>query len=314
MKRYLILFTLILSLVFLAPCAHAQRIMASIMGGVGCLPNTITIGTQPSSLSLTVGGATGTVGTAHSTRTPGGLANTNATADNADITVASGVVTPAAAGTTHVDWNEGAGAGFCAAAQVQSSAITVSAGGNSDTFNGTNGTTLAAHNSNWADVGYSGGDAISNITIQSNKLQVAAYRWPAAYYSISSSDTSQAILVANTYNNVIGPTVRSSSGVIGYVACFGNPSGGNWGGAYVYKNNSYLGAAGAGTWAQGSNHTVKIVATGTSTTTLTVWVDGVSVGTVTDSSTPYTSGHPGFTINLSGTGTPLTLFSNWQDF
>jgi hypothetical protein len=61
------------------------------------------------------------------------------------------------------------------------------------------------------------------------------------------------------------------------------------------------------------NHTLALVASGTSTVSLTIYVDGVSKGTITDSSSPYTVAGSGF--GLQGDGTPAdSTVNEWQDY
>ena len=55
------------------------------------------------------------------------------------------------------------------------------------------------------------------------------------------------------------------------------------------------------------------IASGTSTVTLSIYVDGVARGTVTDSSSPYTIAGSGF--GLQGDGTPAdSTVNEWQDY
>jgi hypothetical protein len=179
-----------------------------------CTPNTITIDTQPSSLALTVGGATGTVGTAHSTRTPGGLASSAATSSNGtDLQVSGGVTTGLVAGTgLYVDWNEGAGGGYCAAAQVQSSPITVSAGGawyypgpGSDSFTAPRG--LQSPDSYWMGSVITGitGKTCTKVSFKLNATGTAtACKATAAYEHDTYSypqQTSSAVTPAVSWND-----------------------------------------------------------------------------------------------------------------
>ena len=138
LKRFTVL---IFILAVLSASSSQAQILRGVMAssaGVACTPNTITIDTQPT-LALTVGGATGTAGTAHSTKTPGGLPYTAASSDNTGVltvNTTTGVTTAVVAGTAHIDWNEGAGGIYCAASQYASSTITVS--GASTTYFGSN--------------------------------------------------------------------------------------------------------------------------------------------------------------------------------
>jgi hypothetical protein len=56
-----------------------------------------------------------------------------------------------------------------------------------------------------------------------------------------------------------------------------------------------------------------LVASGTSPVTLSIYVDGVARGTVTDSSSPYTVAGSGF--GLQGDGIPAdSTVNEWQDY
>ena len=79
------------------------------------------------------------------------------------------------------------------------------------------------------------------------------------------------------------------------------------------KNFRYLGAGSCGTISATATHTLALVASGSSTVTLSIYVDGVSKGTVTDSSSPYTVSGSGF--GLQGDGTPAdSTVNEWQDY
>jgi hypothetical protein len=79
------------------------------------------------------------------------------------------------------------------------------------------------------------------------------------------------------------------------------------------KNFSYLGGGGCGSVSAFASHTLRLVASGTSTVTLSVYVDGVLQGTVTDSSSPYTVAGPGFGLQGDGTAAD-SVVSEWQDY
>jgi hypothetical protein len=79
------------------------------------------------------------------------------------------------------------------------------------------------------------------------------------------------------------------------------------------KNFKYLDYGNCGTMAATVSHTLALVASGTSPVSLTIYVDGVSKGTVTDSSSPYTVAGSGF--GLQGDGTPAdSTVNEWQDY
>ena len=79
------------------------------------------------------------------------------------------------------------------------------------------------------------------------------------------------------------------------------------------KDFKYLGGGSCGTVSATASHTLTLIASGTSTATLSIYVDGVLKGTVTDSSSPYTVAGSGF--GLQGDGTPAdSIVNEWQDY
>jgi hypothetical protein len=79
------------------------------------------------------------------------------------------------------------------------------------------------------------------------------------------------------------------------------------------KNFKYLGGGSCGTVSATVSHTLALVASGTSTVTLSIYVDGVLKGTVTDSTSPYTVAGSGF--GLQGDGTVAdSIVNEWQDY
>jgi subtilase family serine protease len=180
-----------------------------------------------------------------------------------------------------------------------------------DYFTGTSGTLLPAYNSRWVLVG--GVNAISTTGV--NSAQVSAYNSAVYYYNGSVSDTSQ--IIAAPSSTTIGyeklACVRVSSGIAGYCVGFSAVSSGNYTACYVMKNFRYQGSGNCGTVSATAAHTIALVASGTSTVTLSIYVDGVAKGTVTDSSNPYTISGSGF--GLQGDGTPAnSTINEWQDY
>jgi hypothetical protein len=180
-----------------------------------------------------------------------------------------------------------------------------------DYFTGTSGTLLPAYNSRWVLAG--GVNSISTTGV--NSAQISASNSAVYYYNGSVSDTAQISLAPSS--TTIGyaklACVRVSSGIPGYCAGFSAVSSGNYTACYVMKNFRYLGTASCGTIAATATHTLTLVASGTSTITLSIYVDGVSKGTVTDSSSPYTISGSGF--GLQGDGTPAdSTVNEWQDY
>jgi hypothetical protein len=78
------------------------------------------------------------------------------------------------------------------------------------------------------------------------------------------------------------------------------------------KDFKYLGGGNCGTVSATASHTLGLTASGTSTVTLSVYLDGVLKGTVTDSSSPHTVAGSGF--GLQGDRTPAdSAVNEWQD-
>ncbi|MGD0293351.1 MAG: chitobiase/beta-hexosaminidase C-terminal domain-containing protein [Terracidiphilus sp.] len=180
-----------------------------------------------------------------------------------------------------------------------------------DNFTGASGTALPTYNPKWVLAG--GTNSI--YTTGSNSAQISASASAVYYYSASSSDTSQ--ITDAPSSTTIGyeklACVRVSSGIGGYCVGFSAVSSGNYTACYVMKNFKYLGGGSCGTVSATATHTLGLVASGTSTVTLSVYVDGVLKGTVTDSSYPYTVAGSGF--GLEGDGTPAdSTVNEWQDY
>jgi hypothetical protein len=107
--------------------------------------------------------------------------------------------------------------------------------------------------------------------------------------------------------------VRVSSGIPGYCVGFSSVSGGNYANCYVMKDFKYLGGGNCGTVPATASHTLRLVASGTSTVSLSVYVDGVLTSAVTDSSSPHTVAGSGFGLQGDGTSADSTV-TEWQDY
>jgi hypothetical protein len=180
-----------------------------------------------------------------------------------------------------------------------------------DNFTGASGTILPTYNSSWVLAGGTN----SAYTTGSNSAQISGSASAVYYYSASVSDTSQ--ITAAPSSTTIGyeklACVRVSSGIAGYCVGFSSVSSGNYATCYVMKNFKYLDGGSCGTVSATARHTLELVASGVSTVTLSVYVDGVLKGTVTDSSSPYTVSGSGF--GLQGDGTPAdSTVNEWQDY
>jgi hypothetical protein len=181
----------------------------------------------------------------------------------------------------------------------------------SDNFTGASGASLATYNSKWVLV--TGNSPI--YTTGSNSAEIAATGIAEYYYSASTSETSQITVApsSTTINYEKLACVRVSPGVSGYCVGFSKVSGGNYATCYVMKDFGYKGGGGCAAVSATVGHTLRLVASGTTTVTLLVYVDGVLQGTVTDSSSPHTVAGSGF--GLQGDGTPAdSAVSEWQDY
>ena len=159
------------------------------------------------------------------------------------------------------------------------------------------------------------GGTNSIYTTGSDSAEISGSASAVYYYSASASDTAQITLAPSS--TTIGyeklACVRVSAGIPGYCVGFSAVSSGNYTACYVMKNFKYLGGGNCGTVSATASHTLTLVASGTSTVTLSIYVDGVFKGTVTDSSSPYTVAGSGF--GLQGDGTPAdSIVNEWQDY
>jgi hypothetical protein len=180
-----------------------------------------------------------------------------------------------------------------------------------DNFTGTSGTSLATYNPAWVQVTGSG----TAHTTGSDSAEIAGSYSAIYYYSGSASNISQIVVApsSTTRSYEKMACVRSSSGVDGYCVGFSAVSNGNYTACYVMKSYTYLASGSCGTVSATASHTLRLVASGTSPVALTVYVDGVQKATVTDSSSPYASGSPGF--GIQGDGTPAdSNVTEWQDY
>ena len=180
-----------------------------------------------------------------------------------------------------------------------------------DNFTGASGTSLATYNPAWVQVTGSG----TAHTTGSDSAEIAGSYSAIYYYSGSTSNISQIVVAPSSATRSYEKMacVRSSSGVDGYCVGFSAVSSGNYTACYVMKSYTYLASGSCGTVSATASHTLRLVASGTSPVALTVYVDGVQKATVTDSSSPYASGRPGF--GIQGDGTPADSdVSEWQDY
>lgn len=182
--------------------------------------------------------------------------------------------------------------------------------GYSDSFTGADDTLLSAHDANW--VSLSAGRPVGNFKLSSNRCIATAWTSAGALYSASTSDTSRITVVGNANPIFRDVHVRATSNsTTGYSCTLRGISEGNWTELRILKNGDYLGT---GTISQALNSTyeMKIVASGSSTTTVTCYINGVASSTATDSSSPILSGNPGFSVD-SGSYNAGSDFDNWSD-
>ncbi|MCB2217982.1 MAG: hypothetical protein KQH59_18120 [Desulfobulbaceae bacterium] len=179
--------------------------------------------------------------------------------------------------------------------------------GNSDDFSGTL--------SNWS----ASADGIANLEIDSNDhLRLNGnYRSGSMYYTSSTSDVSQVVVLAGATNGYFWPQVcvRMSGAANGYCFALIENDGTDWADIVVYKNGvalCYL----AGTYSASANQTIKIVATGTSPVTINAYVGGSEVTDgCSDSTDPIASGAPGIKIlGSSAADYANNLVDDWQDY
>jgi hypothetical protein len=293
---------LFLSLLFVTIC-HAQ-ILSVILYSASRQAATPTFspaaGTYYSTQTVTISAATGGVICYNTTGSPA----TNGTTGCTTGTLYTGTVSVS---TTETLYAVAGGTGYTDSA-VGSAAYTIvtgafvcpaSSGASYDTFAGTSGTALAAYNSCWVNLTSS--YVTSHVALAgSNLIQTSVYQGGAAYNG-STSDTAQMIFEpattsSNTYKAIC---VRSTPGTSTGYCWLG---GVLWGGTAVSSGEATKnGVALAPIYGcttmntHTTAYTIALKASGTSTVTLTGYVNGVACTTnATDSSSTITSGIPGF--------------------
>lgn len=178
-----------------------------------------------------------------------------------------------------------------------------------DSFTGSNGTSLQTHDSNWTYVG-AGSDS---GRIYDNGASLNAWDSSAYRYTGSNGNISQVVALTNSgVATKIEPAVRmQSSGDQGYSINL-SITGGIYSNCNIYKDGSWQASAG-GSWSLASSHTLRIEAeTVGSNVAVFAYVDGVFVASWIDTSSPYTSGLSG--IRLGGDGSNNNAFGDdWTD-
>lgn len=190
----------------------------------------------------------------------------------------------------------------------------------SDSFTSASGTpVLTDYSSSWQKIKATGDAYLTGSgTITLNGTNYAYYS-----FTPSNSDTAQITVTASATrnNNTREACVRLNQGRGGYCVGLTAVSNGMYSGCFFEKMGSYFGNGTCPAMAANVDHTLAITASGTAPVSLTVYVDGVRTGSVTDSGQTITAGQPGLALIADGTpannqigewqdvqGTPLTTF------
>jgi hypothetical protein len=209
-----------------------------------------------------------------------------------------------------------------AVASWQGTITTSCTSGNcSDAFVGTSGTALATQDPNWET--FSSDYSLTGLTLNgSGYATPAADGSGGALYGLSTSGTSAIIIPAgmtssNHYDVDVYGTSSSTATFYGYLAILESSGGTNWNVLYLYKGESELtgNSSFTGTFPVSAPHTLSETATTSgSNEVITVYIDGVAQITYTDSSSPLTTGNPGFVVNGGSAPTGGALVGPWEDY
>jgi len=164
----------------------------------------------------------------------------------------------------------------------------------------------ATDNFNRADANPIGGNwttcsDVEALKIATNQVRSSGFSDGGAYWnadSFAADHWSECKIIAASNDG--GPAVRCSSS--GFYYC--TPVSG--GTIYRYKTGGNWVTLGTSKFTAANGDVLRLQATGTSTTTLKVYVNGTLVATVTDSSSPLTSGAAGLECYEA------TLLDDWQ--
>jgi len=181
-----------------------------------------------------------------------------------------------------------------------------------DNFTDTNGTALDTHDSAWDSAATMG---VSNAEIQNNVLRASAVwvRYGGYYNNGQPADHESEVVHKVSASGWIekGASVRMSASADGYALYLSDPVGGNYTTAILLKDLAWLGQ-GVGSWPINSDHTLRLTVSGSTTTVLTGYVDGTSIVTYNDTTTPHTTGYPGLWGKADGTLSDTDL-DGWTD-
>lgn len=173
------------------------------------------------------------------------------------------------------------------------------------------GSILKSYDPSWVLIkGTADAYTTGNGTVAINGNSYAYYA-----YAMSRADVSQiTVSPSATKNNYAREAcVRLTPGIGGYCIGFGAVSNGNYQGCYLEKAGSYLGNGGCGLLPATIGHTLAISASGSGNVLLTIYVDGVQTGTVTDGFQVLAQSQSGFAVIGDG-NTANSQVASWQDY
>lgn len=190
-------------------------------------------------------------------------------------------------------------------------------GAYSDTFTGSSGVLLTAYNPIYVAVDGSYPVSTLRLSGSSSVRTNSPFDNGGALVSCSTSDTFQMDIVgAPTITNNTSKyiAVRGTSGAHrGYSIAFCYSSGANWDSLCIFKDATLIQQGPHVGYDPTQTYTLKITASGSTSTLITGYINGVSTVTFTDTSSPLLSGNPGWFSNGDGF-TADAQFTNAQDF
>ncbi len=184
----------------------------------------------------------------------------------------------------------------------------------SDNFNNVDGTLLFTHNANWANAG----GVITEPEIRDNQLRPldTGYSGYAVRRTDSSVDLSDVVFIGNTSlneNRRVG--VRSTLSLRGYEIGLGNISGTNYTSFNIFKNGTWVAGLFGLTIDGTVNHTMRITATDDAGNVVADgFMDGVLIGTWTDTASVLSAGNPSVTASAGAIGSAIQVaVDDWTD-
>ena len=181
----------------------------------------------------------------------------------------------------------------------------------SDAFTGTAGTSLSIYDASWVKI--KGTSDV--VTTGSGTVAIDGRNYAYYGYALSTSDVSQITVKASNTTGAYtrSACVRLTPNFGGYCVGFGSVVSGNYYNCYVEKGGSSIGNGNCGLISATVDHTLAIVASGSSSTNLNIYVDGVRTGSLTDTNQPLTTAKSGFSLIGDGT-TANSQADGWQDY